>query len=86
MSSSACWVDNEGDQNNECICDDNDDEYGDADDDKHGDVDDGANDGVDDEDGGVEAAFQNYKTECWETQLAAIFLFNADGCGRASST
>ena len=29
----------------------------------------------------VEAAFPNYKTECWETQLAAIFLFNADGCG-----
>ena len=36
---------------------------------------------------GVEAAFQNYKTEnCWETQLAAIFLFNADGCGWLPST
>ena len=41
----------------------------------------------DDEHGGVEAAFQNYKTEkCWETQLAAIFLFNADGCGWVPST
>ena len=69
------------------MSDGHDDQHGDAkdadEDDEHGDaidVDD------DDEHGGVEAAFQNYKTDCWETQLAAIFLFNADGCGWLPST
>ena len=73
----TCWVNSECDQNYEWKCDCNVDEHGDDDDD---------DDDDDDEHGGVEAAFQNYKTECWETQLAAIFLFNADGCGWAPST
>lgn len=76
MRSSACWVYSEGD-NNECM--------GDGHDDEHWYVDNDVNN--DDAHDGVEAAFQNYKTEnCWETQLAAIFLFNADGCGWLPST
>ena len=71
------WVNSESGHNYEWKGDCNVDEHGD---------DDADDDDDDDERGGVEAAFQNYKTECWETQLAAIFLFNADGCGWAPST